>query len=350
MRGANTNIRSSRLRDKIWILYITDSDPTPNIYRFKLRYPRRYISNHPRRIDLRAGDQIFFEPPYYYRNHASADPLQPFDANTRTRRIASSICVESRQNVLDLYPDTLKFRLLPSRWMFDESRKGVYVGTPDGAGCPECTLRYNASKDIILLHAGWEDQQAAIEIAKFNGSPNASFFQIRHVAIGVDDFHVKCSWPLRDWRTPKHDCRCTTEECNDHCKREPLPDFLSLFPLLQTFYVAAISAARTCKHLPGDEIVAGPQPPGTLNCPCPDDGLKHSWPMAKGSDICGRFAIYDERSGCSFPKFDKIEKIRQSWRPHFPYYRALDHLDIKFIQLYDPSSPPCSRCVYLNHR
>lgn len=343
-----SNIRSPRLRDKIWMLYLTDLDSTPQMYRFTLLYPQRYISSHPKRIDLRDGDQVFLQSPLSFRR--GRDISQAFKSVTTTRRIASATCVESRQAVLETYPDTLKFHnYFPSHWMFDESQKGVKVGTVYGAGYPEYTLRYNGSKDIIILHASWEEQQAAVEIAKLNGSPPEDFLKIRHLGIGVEDFQIRYKWVLRYWRTPREECRCLTEECDDCCKIEPLLGFLSLFPLLKTFYIAGgLGTSRSSGHSSSDEIRAGPLPSGTLNCPCPDDRLKHSWPMTKGCDICGWFAIYDERSTCSFPKFDRIERIRQRWRPHFPYYRALDYLDIKFMQLYNPNSTPCSHCVYVN--
>jgi hypothetical protein len=72
--------------------------------------------------------------------------------------------------------------------------------------------------------------------------------------------------------------------------------------------------------------------------------------MIRSTDACGWFVIYDERSPCPFPRIKRVENLRRLWRPHFPYYRALNHLEILFIQLWDSetcsNSPPCNECVH----
>jgi hypothetical protein len=227
--------------------------------------------------------------------------------------------------------------------MRDTSR----TDSPDGAGFPEYILRYNSIKDIIIFHAAWEDQEAAIKIAEFMGGPPDDFLKIRHVGISVGAFRIAHNGALR-YGTPRYDCRCMTEECQDYCKKEPLPGFLSLFPNLETFYIANVPNSSI--HLPGDQIQAGKGPSKGANCPCRNNGPRHSWPMIKNQVTCGWFVIYNEGSGCPFPKINKVEDIRRRWRPHFPYYRALNHLAIKFIQPWDPdlltASPQCNRCVY----
>jgi hypothetical protein len=217
----------------------------------------------------------------------------------------------------------------------------------DGADFPEYVLRFNAAKDIIVFHADWTDQEAAVKIAKLKGSLPDDFLKIRHVGIAVDKIRTR----YRTAVPPKYgtyDCGCLTEECQDYCKKEPLPSFLSLFPLIEKFYIAGVPSSST--HQPGDQIRAGKELSGDANCACPNEGERHSWSTIRSADACGCFAIYDERSTCPFPKFDRIEELRQHWRPHFPYYRALDYLDIRFIQLWDPdtftNSPPCNSCVY----
>jgi len=65
---------------------------------------------------------------------------------TTTRRIASMTRVQSRQVVLEMYPDTLTFRLFPRHW-------GLMVNGPDGAGFPEHVLSFNGAKDIFIFNA-----------------------------------------------------------------------------------------------------------------------------------------------------------------------------------------------------
>jgi hypothetical protein len=248
-----------------------------------------------------------------------------------------------------MYPDTLRFRQFSWGWMRDPPPDD----SSDGEGWPEYVLHLNYAKDIIIFHAFWADQGAAIKIAKFKGSPPADFFKIRHVGISLGSltvvYHSHHTYGQRgEFRNHLGHCRCEAEECQDSCKEEPLPKFLSLSPSLEKFYIAG--ALDRVYHPPKDKLQAANGPSGEANCPCPTSGPRHSWPMIKTWDACGWFVIYDERSACLFPKSDRIEKIRRERRPHFPYYRALDHLEIRFIQLWDPEtlskSPQCSHCHY----
>ncbi|KUJ23954.1 HET-domain-containing protein [Mollisia scopiformis] len=179
------------LRHKIWLEYLTSSGAAPQIFRFKLRWPPR-AAYRLKRTDLRAGDQIFLQPSPFGREPNQS--LQALRLPIAARQIASATCMESRQAVIDLYPDTLKFRYLPVGWMSDNSMKGVYLGSPDGAGCPEHILRFNGAKDIVILDAAWEDQEAAIEIAESRGSPPDEFLKMCHVGIRVNDFKFRHNW------------------------------------------------------------------------------------------------------------------------------------------------------------
>lgn len=253
-------------------------------------------------------------------------------------------CIQSRQVVLEMYPDTLTFRLFPRHWglMVDGPVKDW--DSPDGAGFPEHVLRFNGAKDIFIFNANWEDQDSAIKIAKLRGCPPDDFLKIRHVGIAVDEIksrHVPRQLGLPRYGTWQCRDRCATEECRDCCQKEPLPGFLSLFPLIEKFYIAGVPSSGT--HRLGDHLQAGKEPSTDANCPCPIEGPRHSWPIIRSSDACGWFAIYDECFICPFPKFNRIEELRQRWRSHFPYYQALHHLEIRFIQLLRPQ---CNGCVY----
>jgi hypothetical protein len=296
------------------------------------------------------GDQLFLQPINCISGLTENDFLQPLRNSISTRHIASATCVESRKVVVELFSDTLLFRHLPKSWGWDENlgpRFWHLLDPPNAASFPQYILRFNGAKDIIVLHADWVDQETAVKIASLRGSPPDDFLNIRHVGIAVDKFTKRhCSYEPHRYRTDR--CTCMTEECQDDCKKEPLRAFLSLFPLLEKFYIAGVPRSST--HQPSDQIRAGKDPSGGANCPCSNEEPRHSWPMIRSTDVCGWFAIYDERSACPFPKFDKVENLRRHWRPHFPYYRALDHLEIRFIQLWDQefssSSLPCNGCVY----
>lgn len=299
------------LRRKIWTYFL--GDVTPQIYAFKLRYPER-MSYNPRKNHLMPGDQIFLQP-----LHVS----QHLKGQGATRHIASATCVESRQIMLELSPDTLKFRDLPYEWMCYPSRT---ADSPDAAGFPEYVLRYNGMKDIIVFHAVWEDQEAAVKISDLMGSCLDDFLKMRHVGIADAAFNTTHDATLTS--TERYDCACTTAVCLDHCQREPLPRFLSLFPLLKTFYIVQEPVGPI--HSPGSQTRSGYR---STICPCPADaGSKHKWPTIKSQGLDCWNVIYDERWPCPFPKCYIITKIRRRWRSNFPYYRPLNHLDIKFIR------------------
>jgi 2EXR family len=99
-------------RRKIWTLCIDDAKP--QIYRFELRYPPR-LSYSPWRNHPRKGDQVFLPPPKTYLGYEDKILLlKPLRVSNTTRHIVSATCVESRQVVLEMYPNTLRFRYF--RW------------------------------------------------------------------------------------------------------------------------------------------------------------------------------------------------------------------------------------------
>ena len=145
------------LRRKIWMYYLTDA--TPQMYRFTLRYPHR-LSYNPWRNHLCPGDQVFLRLPQ---------------------------CIRGSE---------------------DKHRKD----RPDGAGFPEYILRFNSVKDIVVFHAAWEDQEAAVKIANLRGSLPDAFLKIPHVDIAVGGFQMVHNRPLR-YGMPRYECGCATEQC-----------------------------------------------------------------------------------------------------------------------------------------
>lgn len=327
------------LRVKIWKYYL---DETPQLYRFNLRYPYRGSVCDSSIRDVQAGDHLILQPVQCILNNDQTRDspekcfLQPLRDVMKTRRTASMTCLESRQVVLDMYPDTLTFRILSGRWP---------SGTDplDGTGFVKCTLRFDGSKDIFIFNSCWQDLDATLQIAKLKGSGPADFLTMRHVGIALNDLRssVRYRYGRPAYGTNKCLDNCATEACRDHCQYDPLPAFLSLFPLLERFYIAAVPSSST--HQLENQFQAGTWPSAEANCPCPIEEMRHTWQVIWNNQACGWSMIYDERSSCPFPRFSRVEVLRQRWRPHFPYYQVLNHLEIRFIQ---PLMPNCNDCVY----
>ena len=116
------SLRSFTVRYKIWRHYL--AEVTPRIYRFRLRYVNRksrrdaFCRNRPQ-----ACDHLFFRTAGFIGGDAERKPaersfLQHLRESTTTHRVASATCVQSRQVVLELYPDTINFRHFPSEWVY----------------------------------------------------------------------------------------------------------------------------------------------------------------------------------------------------------------------------------------
>lgn len=345
----------SELRLKIWAHFLEDA--TPHMYRFELRYPKRRSDEFWRRWPLafHSSDQVILQPTTKFQNGTKDLDLPAklglwfLKQSTNTRRIASATCAQSRQVVLELFPDTLKFRILPKTWgRFDSMH---LRGSDDLTEFPEHILRFSGLKDIFIFNATCSDQEAAIRMAqgKIDDSgelvlPEA-FLRIRRVGIAVDDFTTgyAAQWyhPRNTYGARMCNDNCTTEQCRDCCRFDPLPAFTRLFPLIEKLYIAGVPETST--HQLGDVIEAGKIPSTDTNCPCPDRRPQHSWSLIRSSDACGWFAIYDEQSSCAFPTLKRVEELRSLYRAHFPYYRALSHLEIRFIQ---PLRRDCEHCIY----
>jgi hypothetical protein len=161
-----------------------------------------------------------------------------------------------------MFPDTLNFRHFPREWGWVEGLPPWYEPLIDGVGFPEYVLRFNGAKDIIVFHASRYDQDNAVKIAKLSGSLPTCFSKIRYVGIAVDKF-CKSSQSTIPALYGASMCAYNTEECQDYCKEEPLQRLLSLFPLLEKFYIASVPSSST--HQPGDQILTK-SPSRDANC------------------------------------------------------------------------------------
>ena len=328
----------AELRREIWLQYLNEAEVTPRVYRLSVRYPEESLrSDHPDASDILRRN-------YYPQNSDRVTLVlcallpdednhgQQFMDSTFASRTASSICRESRQILVELLPDTLEFKSL-RRW------NGV---EPEGASqSPQFTFRFNGQKDIFIFEAGWEDQQAVERIVKLQGQSPRSFLPMQNVGISYGAFEFGHMGGGRDteWGVDDRDCMCDTEACADCCRLEPLPPFLACFPNLKTFYIARIAADDPEDF--GLYMDYAWVKDATCKCVTDDGQAKHVWPTVRATDSnCEWCVIFDERSGCPFPPLAFIERARQNWRSHFPYYKALEHLDIKFLRRLDPNGKP----------
>lgn len=333
------------LRAKIWMDHLKEA--TPLVYRLKIQYSLRSRV----RSDVIYGHNIYHNIHHYIAKPKDTVILKPiaFDGygkeqlpnlirSTSASRTALATCTESRQIALKILPDSLPFRKLPRFWtQFDDTKDDP----ADGTAYPEYILRFNGAKDIIIFHASWENQEAVVEISKFQGYPPEGFSRMQHIGLTVgalDEGHSLHSVMSTAYGVHRAECQCSTVDCHDVCRLEPLPHFLACFPLLKTFYIAQVSdfgSDHDRKNRKGAYLE-------DAGCRCETEegrvggsAEKHIWSTIRSSDIDRWCVAWDERTGCFRTNYI-VKAIRQYWRPNFPYYKALEHLDIKFLRRLDP--------------
>lgn len=319
------------LRLKIWAHYLEDE--SHQIYRFSLRYLLRSGTRPAILRSVESSDRVYLQPVKDSEDDdldGVACYLEPLWQSTLLRRIASRTCVEARHVVLESFPDTLEFRVLPRQW---GDIRGSWSRLPlSVTGYPARTLRFNGTKDIMIFNASFDDQAFVAEIARKSNIPVEGFQNIRNMGLAVGS--------LREWsptefmasrETGKWQCEigtsCTGTSCHKCNEQDYTRQFLSLFPSLDTFYLAGLPASSN--HPLTDKRKDLKALKYTI-CPCSDTS-KHTWPTIRSSHDCGWFMIYDERSDCPFPKFGGLERLREVWRPDFPY-QAANGIEVRFIQ------------------
>ncbi|KAH8881214.1 hypothetical protein GQ53DRAFT_832561 [Thozetella sp. PMI_491] len=214
----------------------------------------------------------------------------------------------------------------------------------DGSNHPEYSLRFNGARDIIVFHfADWEAQEAVAKISERQGRVPVAFLQMEHVGISISSFatghRLRGGGHHGSYGVSEARCDCSTDACRDVCQFDPLPHFLSCFPSLKSFYIARVAH----KHEDfGDEETGATTVLENADCHCGTSkdgeiasGLNHNWPNIKSSDLDRWCVVWDERTGC-IPAHGVIGNIRHAWRPNFPYYKELEHLNIRFIRRMDP--------------
>jgi hypothetical protein len=334
------------LRRQVWIEYLQES--TPLVYRFSIRY-----NLHSR---VRYTEGAFYETYHYapqpndtvvlaapaYHYYGSIQ-WQNLVHSTSASRATLATCQESRQIALKFLPHSLPFRRLPVCWTVPQA-KAKLEEPADGSNYPEYILHFNGARDIIVFQdATWEDQEAVVKISQLQGRVPDAFMWMEHVGISMRSF--ACGHRSDPGGEPgsygvtRSECACSTDACRDACQYEPLPRFLSCFPSLKAFYIARVSRDYEDG---GDELTGRSISLENADCHCGANlneeitvEPQHSWSVIKSSDINRWCVVWDERTGC-IPVHSRIGLLRQYWRPNFPYYKEMKHLDIKFIRRLDP--------------
>ncbi|KAK7963544.1 hypothetical protein PG988_010518 [Apiospora saccharicola] len=360
------------LRQAIWQNYLDGERMQPQVYAFEFRYPKRNLVAIDPGLDPPDPDAIHF---HYQAQPEDRVVLQPFafypgeggglagdlallQASTAPWRAAAATCAVSRQEVLRLLPDVITFQALPATWGDKEPANGAHWSN---SGFPSYALRFNAAEDVILFYANWTDLEAVIRMAQTSsGRTHESFAGIRNVGLGTRGL-------LQGWSTKgmphcyrRRECLCDTDACpaDDTCRLEPLPGFLEMFPQLQTLYLAdtrrvvitpqymsmmrsecSFEFCDTFEGFPTDDEGWVEKEDGTrtfYRCP----SKRNIWPVFQAVDFVRRAVVaFDDRDdGCLLPNHrfsvpwdPKVREIRRRWRRAFPYYKSLQHLDIKFL-------------------
>jgi hypothetical protein len=268
--------------------------------------------------------------------------LANFVRSTSASRAALATSSESRQVALELLPHCIPFRDLPRGWT---NRGSDYDDPVDGSNYPEHVLRFNGARDIIVFqYAMWDEQNAVVKICELQNRVPDAFLHMEHVGISLRSFARghSLAGPMHggSYGVSPPRCNCSTEVCHGGaCQYEPLPRFLACFPSLKAFYIARVSPDAEDNE---DQPDGKPTAVENADCHCgpgTDGALsgepRHEWPIIKSSDLDRWCVVYDERTGC-FPEIHLMSYVRQHWRANFPYYRQMEHLDIKFVRRMDP--------------
>ncbi|KLU81863.1 hypothetical protein MAPG_00944 [Magnaporthiopsis poae ATCC 64411] len=365
----------AELRRLIWLQHLGEAASSPTIYRFKILHT---VSTFPKIEDgayrqvATAEDDVFLAPmaTLEYKYLDIEDNRFYWDnlvRSTRANRAALAACPESRQIAVGLLPDAIPFRKLTrtgSRDLVEWTRGCVDIN--HARSLPEYLLRFNRNRDIIVFDTTWYDEEVMMQLSRFVDNENGAaprrwtkvFSQLRRVGLSMESFARGATGGYHEFsygvcRT-EH-CGCATDACRDSCRLDPLPGFLtSIFPELETFYIAQVAGVlddnpkdnyepfvplrdADCKCAAAASAKEDPGETGT-NQP----GRHHVWPSFRSADIDRLCACWDEQTGCLSPYSMLLDWIRREWRPQFPYYQKLEHLDIRFLRRLDPVGDPRS--------
>lgn len=233
------------------------------------------------------------------------------DATNTSRRIAS-ICREARDATAYVLPDMFEMKANPKPFQGNSQRPHILTGY----------FRFDAKRDVIgVLHSSIERLNYIRTWAKRgNVLPNSRLIQ--HLALDIDfteDTRISGVWTK---------CGCGKSDCVI-CSRDPLLDFLRLFPSLQSFHIMQYSTSFIAESVAWPTVGVAP----VRQCDCHNNkqGIKHDWPLFRGMADNSWFISYTEDGGCMFPTLPRLAHDR----PHesrWPYYDALRDLDMRILR------------------
>ena len=177
------------LRLKILTHYLEDE--FQRTYRFSLRYLLRSGTRPAILRSVESSDRVYLQPVKGFKDDdldSVASYLEPLRQSTLLRIIASRTCVEALQ-VVEAFPDTLEFRVLPRQW---GDIRGSWSRLPlSSKGYPACTLRFNGTKNIMIFDDSFDDQAFVAEISGKSNVPVEGFLGIRNMGLAIGS--------LREW-------------------------------------------------------------------------------------------------------------------------------------------------------
>jgi hypothetical protein len=175
------------LRYKFWPHFLENT--TPEMYIFTLRYPRA-ISNlvrsrKPGRRELLMSAEVFLRP---LGHTDETNLIRSLKYSIAAYRTAFAICVQARQAVLEMFPDTLTFRDFPKTWRRKIDRKNNEWTSPDTEGYPARILRFNSAQEVIVFEIFPSILKDISTMSAATGKVPENFLNIRHIGFTVSMF------------------------------------------------------------------------------------------------------------------------------------------------------------------
>ena len=251
--------------------------------------------------------------PVNYGGNELRDLVTATDAS---RRIGST-CREARDATAFILPDVFEMKANARQWAEYSQKPHISTGS----------FRFNAKRDIIGVVHAYNEELRFVRTWTRRGHilPNAQI--IRHLALDTcmtEDVHFQHIW-LK--------CRCGKPDCVI-CSRDPLLQFLRLFPNLMSFHILQYSTSFTAEERSDTVDV---EPVSLCDCKNSGQGIDHDWPIFKGMPDNSYFVSYTEDGGCSYPELPRLAYDRNPQGSRWPYYDTLRDLDIRILRRVDLS-------------
>lgn len=274
------------------------------------------LTNEDNDTDMyRRPTDVKFAParPVNYGGNELRDLVTATDAS---RRIGST-CREARDATAFILPDVFEMKANARQWAEYSQKPHISTGS----------FRFNARRDIIGVVHAYSEELRFVRTWTRRGHilPNAQI--IRHLALDTcmtEDVHFQHIW-LK--------CRCGKPDCVV-CSRDPLLQFLRLFPNLMSFHILQYSTSFTAEERSDTVDV---EPVSLCDCKNSGQGIDHDWPIFKGMPDNSYFVSYTEDGGCSYPELPRLAYDRNPRGSRWPYYDTLRDLDIRILRRVDLS-------------